>query len=265
VLKYQIVVGATNDQVSLFIFASSVPELEPAAATIGPLTEPVSADLANVGSVALRQFNASQRIVVDGIRVATSWPELALPVELSMFQSTVHGRHIELAWETASEKNNSGFFVECKSADGKWSTLGFVKGHGTSNAPNNYSYSDAVTTGGKYTYRLKQVDNDGAFEYSKEVEAAVALQPADYTMTQNYPNPFNPTTNIRFAVMNTQHATLKVYNLIGQEVATLFEGTAIGGQVTNVTFDASRLTSGTYIYQLKSAERTEVKRMTLVK
>ena len=122
-----------------------------------------------------------------------------------------------------------------------------------------------MTSGGTYSYRLKQVDNDGKYEYSKEVETAVALLASDYTMAQNYPNPFNPTTNIRFALKNTQYASLKVYNLIGQEVATLFEGTAVGGQITNVTFDASHLTSGTYIYQLKSAERTEVKRMTLVK
>ncbi|MCX6138731.1 MAG: T9SS type A sorting domain-containing protein [Ignavibacteriales bacterium] len=265
VVKYSITSGTNNDEVRLFVFDTDLPALEPVSATIGPLTESGNADLANVGSIALRQFNTLQRIVVDGICIATSWPALSLPVELSRFESSVRRRSVLLEWTTATEENNSGFSVERKSVGGKWNTLGFVKGHGTSNASNSYTYSDAVAAGDRYIYRLKQIDNGGKFEYSREVEATVAPQAEEFIMTQNYPNPFNPTTSIRFAMKRSQHASVKVYNLMGQEVAILFDGTAVGDMMNTISFDASHLPTGNYFYRLQSDERSETKWMSLIK
>ena len=89
--------------------------------------------------------------------------------------------------------------------------------------------------------------------------------PSDYALHQNYPNPFNPSTSISFAVKSTQHATLKVYSMIGQEIKTLFDNTAVGGQVQVVNFDASALASGVYYYSLRTADRYEIKKMMLLK
>jgi hypothetical protein len=200
--------------------------------------------------------------------VAVSAPftvPVPLPVELTSFTAAVRNGSILLSWETATEKNNAGFEVQRRSGCSAWAALGYIDGNGTSNAQHAYSFKDAALAGGTYTYRLKQMDRDGAFEYSKEVEASVALRAEDYTIAQNYPNPFNPTTNIRFAVPVTQNVSVKVFNVIGQQVADLFNGLAEAGVMHSVRFDAAGLASGTYIYQLKTAEKTEVKRMLLVR
>jgi hypothetical protein len=191
-----------------------------------------------------------------------------LPVELASFTASANGRRIELAWSTATEVKNSGFDVERRMVDGKaktWQAVAFVKGHGTTNAPQSYSLRDAVNIPAKYAYRLKQIDADGKFLYTKEVEAVVALQPEDYALGANYPNPFNPTTSFRFAVRKAGHVAVKVFNMIGQEVATLFNETAVPDIVYDVTFDASGLASGTYFYALKTQDRFEVKKMLLLR
>jgi hypothetical protein len=203
--------------------------------------------------------------------VTLSTPEISnspLPVELASFTASATGRRIELLWSTATEVKNSGFDVERRMVDGKektWQTVGFVKGHGTTNAPQSYSLRDAVKIPAKYAYRLKQIDNDGKFLYTKEVEAVVALQPEDYTLGANYPNPFNPTTSFRFAVRKAGPVAIKVFNMIGQEVTTLFNETAVPDMVYDVTFDASGLASGTYFYALRTQDRFEVKKMLLLK
>jgi hypothetical protein len=101
-------------------------------------------------------------------------------------------------------------------------TIGFVNGNGNSNSPKDYSFVDDKVNAGKYSYRLKQIDNDGQFEYSKTIEVDMNGV-KKYELTQNYPNPFNPTTTISYstAISSKQFVTLKVYNLLRKEVATL--------------------------------------------
>jgi len=112
---------------------------------------------------------------------------------------------------------------------------------------------------------LKQIDRDGKFEYSPVVEATVALTTQDYSLSQNYPNPFNPNTSFSFAVKNAEQTTVKVYNLIGEEVATLFNQVAQPNQLYTMKFDGKDLASGIYFYSLRSASRNEVKKMSLIK
>ncbi|RJP64326.1 MAG: T9SS C-terminal target domain-containing protein [Ignavibacteriales bacterium] len=90
------------------------------------------------------------------------------------------------------------------------------------------------------------------------------INPTKYELTQNFPNPFNPTTSIRFSVLETGLVTLKIYNTLGQEIATLVNETKAPG-VYNVDFDASNLTSGTYIYKVTAGKFTSSKKMMLVK
>jgi hypothetical protein len=88
--------------------------------------------------------------------------------------------------------------------------------------------------------------------------------PDKFELTQNYPNPFNPSTQISFSIAEAQFASLKVFNSIGQEVATLVNGEVKPG-VYNVTFNAAGLPSGTYFYRLVTNSFVGTKKMMLVK
>ena len=86
-----------------------------------------------------------------------------------------------------------------------------------------------------------------------------------YGLRQNYPNPFNPATTITFAVATGGHATVKVFNMLGQEIATLFDRAASAGTQYSLRFDATNRPSGVYVYVLRSADRIEVRKMCVVK
>jgi hypothetical protein len=194
----------------------------------------------------------------------------ALPVELISFVASAKGNTIELVWNTATELNNAGFEIQRsvisnQISEKAWSKIGFVEGNGTTNAPRSYRFSDNNFRAGKYQYRLKQIDSDGNFTYSNVVEALIVLTAQDYSLTQNYPNPFNPTTTFSFAMKHAELTTVKVYNLVGQEVATLFNAVAQPDQLYSLTFEAKNLPSGIYFYALRSDSRNEVKKMSLIK
>jgi hypothetical protein len=84
-------------------------------------------------------------------------------------------------------------------------------------------------------------------------------------LMQNYPNPFNPTTMVKFSVPATGQASVKIYDVVGQEVATLFEGVAEAGRYYAVPFNASNVASGVYFYRLVTEQKTDVRRMMLVR
>jgi hypothetical protein len=188
-----------------------------------------------------------------------------IPVELTSFTASSFANSVVLNWATATETNNRGYDVE-RSADGKtFASIVFVQGNGTTTKIHSYSYADQKVSTGKYYYRLKQSDYDGASSYSKTVEVNVTSTPGSFALSQNYPNPFNPTTSISFTTQNNDVATLKIFNSLGQEVATLFNAKADAGKTYNVNFDASKLTSGVYFYQLNQGKNSVTKKMTLLK
>jgi hypothetical protein len=189
----------------------------------------------------------------------------ALPVEITSFKTITNGKNIELLWNTATELNNMGFEIERRHGSVAWTNVGFVEGNGTSNVPHSYSFVDKVTAPAKYQYRLKQIDRNGQFEYSPTIEASPAFMAEDYSLSQNYPNPFNPATTFSFAMKHAELTTVKVYNLVGQEVAILFNAVAQPDQLYSLTFEAKNLPSGIYFYALRSSSRNEVKKMSLIK
>ncbi len=173
-----------------------------------------------------------------------------VPVELASFNATANVSDVNLNWATASETNNKGFFVERKGSSGEFASIGFVEGVGTSTSAKEYSFVDRNLENGKYTYRLRQVDFDGTSEYSPAVEVDVT-GPSVFALSQNYPNPFNPSTMINFALATDAKVVLSVYNVLGQEVATLVNGNISAGS-HSVSFDASKLTSGLYIAKINA-------------
>jgi len=188
----------------------------------------------------------------------------ALPVELISFNAGFTKNNISLYWETQTEVNNYGFNVERSIDNNTWTTLSFIEGNGNSNSPKYYDFTDNdITKSGNYNYRLKQIDNDGTFEYSKIVSVNVSL-PDNYYLSQNYPNPFNPETRIDFSIPQKQMVTLRIYNTIGEQVAELLNGEKDAGSYS-VTFNGSNLPSGIYIYRLTTQNFVMNKKMTLLK
>ena len=193
-----------------------------------------------------------------------------VPVELSNFSVSINRNNVELTWETSSESNNYGFIIERRrinsNSDSKWMEIGFVQGKGTSTEINKYRFVDSPTLNGVYNYRLKQVDFNGSFEYSKEVEVSVMVI-EDFALMQNYPNPFNPSTVIKYQVAEGSHATLKVYDVLGREVTTLVNEEQTAGEY-EVEFLISKdlsLSSGFYFYQLKAGNFIQTRKMIYLK
>jgi hypothetical protein len=266
IVKYSLNTAATNDDVvTLYVYESGIPATEPGSplVTVGPVGDGVTDGLTSVGSVAVRQGTNTPSGLIDGITTATSWEALTIPVEFTSFSATGFENSVRLSWSTATETNNNGFNVERKSVSGNWENIAFVKGNGTTTSKSNYSYTDQNLNGVKFSYRLKQVDFDGSFSYSKVVEIDLN-KVFTYTLNQNYPNPFNPTTTINFSLAKAGNVKLTVYNLLGQEVKSLFNGVMEAGNHT-VPFDASNLNSGVYLYKIESGSFVQVRKMTLMK
>jgi len=199
----------------------------------------------------------------DGLAIDDFSLDNLFPVELTSFSATTIGKDVKLSWNTSTEANNYGFEVERSVVKGEWNKIGFVNGNGNSNSPKDYSFVDDKVVSGKYSYRLKQIDNDGQFEYSKVIEIDVNGT-KKFELTQNYPNPFNPTTTIQFQLPQAGLVKLTLYNILGQEMKTLVNETKEAGTHT-VNFDASDLNSGVYIYKIESGSFTQTRKMTLVK
>ena len=167
-----------------------------------------------------------------------------IPVELTSFTVNVSGNEVTLNWSTATETNNKGFSIERKSNNSEFSDIGFVPGFGTTTEPKSYSYTDSKVSTGKYTYRLKQLDFDGSYEYSQEIEVEVSA-PFEFLLEQNYPNPFNPNTVISYQLQISGEVTLSVYDILGNNVATLVNEYKPAGRYES-EFNASTLPSGVY-------------------
>ena len=193
----------------------------------------------------------------------------ALPVELVSFAADVSKDVVKLMWQTATETNNFGFDIE-RSSDGvAFSKIGFVPGHGTTTIPQIYGYEDKdVVAGGTYSYRLKQVDTDGSFEYSAILQVEINL-PQNFTLSQNFPNPFNPETSIRYELPEAVEVKVSIFNLLGNEIRTLVNEQKEAGVhsiLWNGKDNAGReVATGAYLYRIKAGEFVETKRLTLLR
>jgi len=198
----------------------------------------------------------------------------ALPVELTSFTANSTSKSVVLTWETVTEVNNYGFQVERKNGKGEseWEPIGFVEGHGNSNSPKDYTFTDDLLNlsfGLNLNYRLKQVDFDGNYKYSDVVEVKLVEKVKAYKLEQNYPNPFNPSTVIKYSIPTDvrgemQEVRVTVYDILGNEVATLVNENKSAGNY-EVKFDASNLVSGIYLYKLQSGSFVQTRKLMLLK
>jgi len=193
-----------------------------------------------------------------------------LPVNLESFTFNVNSNNVNLKWVTSEEINNAGFEIyRLKDGDDQnnpalWTKIGYVTGKGNKSGFTRYSFNDNNLNSGKYHYRLKQIDYNGDFIYYSLSGLVNIALPEKFEMHQNYPNPFNPVTAIDYNIPANGRVTLKIFDMTGKEVTTLVDKEQAAGYYS-VNFDASKLSSGNYIYRLESNNNSIVKILTLVK
>ncbi|MBU0508216.1 T9SS type A sorting domain-containing protein [bacterium] len=189
--------------------------------------------------------------------------DIILAVELASFDAIAGDGEIMLRWATASESNNDRFEILRNGA-----RAATMRGAGSSSNRTEYSWTDSgLENGVTYTYELIAVDLNNSRTSLGSVNATPSENAAtisEYALYQNYPNPFNPGTQITFDLPENGLVTLKVYNLVGQEVVTLVSGSLSAGRHI-VSFDARDLPSGLYMYKLTAGEFTATKKMLLMK
>jgi hypothetical protein len=190
-----------------------------------------------------------------------------LPVELVSFNVTFGDKIVTISWSTATEVNNYGFEIERRffgETQQKWAKIAFIEGAGSSSSPKQYSYTDQHLSAGRYAYRLKQIDSDGSFKYSMSVEVEVNFRPTAFSLAQNFPNPFNPSTTISFDLPSQSFVSLKIFDLIGREVATIVSEELSAGSHSR-QWNATGMPSGVYFYRLQAGSFTGTKKLLLLK
>jgi hypothetical protein len=197
----------------------------------------------------------------------------ALPIQLAAFNGTVlSASGVELSWTTISQVNCYGFYVQRSSEkDSSYTTVsGLIPGAGTSLMQHTYTWTDQHATLATYYYRVEMVDLNGGTSYSTPIEVTGALsvgengKPLVFKLSQNYPNPFNPSTTIEYSIAAEGHVSLTIYNILGEQVATLVDEHQTPGRYS-LNWNASNYASGVYIYRLTSGANVQVHSMLLVK
>ncbi len=213
------------------------------------------------------------RAGTHGRGVFEAFIDLSIPVELTSFTASVDDKKVTLSWTTSTETNNLGFEVERKLKNQNWKRIAFVEGNGTSTEEHSYGYVDDYSMfpyEGGVIYRLKQVDYDGTFDYSKQVMVDIQFMPDEYYVSQNYPNPFNPSTTIEYTLPVKSNVRIAVYNSIGQKVSELVNDLQNAG-THQVVWDASGFSSGIYFYSFEVMNESgksivsEMKKIVLMK
>ncbi len=188
-----------------------------------------------------------------------------LPVELTSFTARVSGSTVTLNWETKTEIDNYGFEIERKTTTSAWQKIGFVEGHSTTNSPKYYNFTDSPSGKGKYQYRLKQIDNDGRYEYSAIVEVDLSGMLPKEIEIHNFPNPFNPETNINIRVPETSETIIELHSITGEKLATFDAGKLEAGSTYSLKLDGTGLPSGVYFIHVTAGKHRKSHKIMLMK
>ena len=252
------VVYSTNDRATWNGMSQST---QTTAITYPPTT------LTPTALVTALTLNSGTGYIYVSLAKTTNSSNNPLPVELTSLNAASNNANVILTWNTATEVNSASFEVERAlvqtSLAGNWKTVASVSAAGNSNSPKAYSFTEKNVTTGNYAYRLKMVDNDGTYTYSNSVEVKITA-PGTFMLGQNYPNPFNPTTIISYQLPVQSAVTIKVFNALGSEIATLVQEEKPVGAY-EVPFDGSSLSSGVYFYQLRAGNFVETKKFEILK
>jgi hypothetical protein len=188
--------------------------------------------------------------------------EVQLPVELAAFNAVVHEGSALLTWETASEKDNIGFEIEHRFNNESFQSVGFLQGYGTTSEVHHYRFETLPLRPGVHTFRLKQIDFDGGFAYSENLELFEEV-PNQFFLDHVYPNPFNPQASVRMSVANSQEVRLELFNTLGQMVQPLYAGHLQANQIVTAHIDGSSLPSGVYFVRMTGRTASVTQTVTL--
>lgn len=211
-----------------------------------------------------------------GTRSYQTQPGIYDPIELLTFDGRARQSGIDLFWETTSEVNNYGFFVERRigtNPETPFNDIGFVRGAGYSTSSRKYSFFDKdVFPNTIYQYRLRQVDNDGSnanATYSNIITIKYDGV-GELALWQNAPNPFNSVTSIPFDLPVDGKVRLDITDVYGNVVRVLVDGELPAGHYENFSWDGNDsngapLPSGSYIYRLNANGTILTGKMTLAR
>ncbi|MEL6445272.1 MAG: T9SS type A sorting domain-containing protein [Bacteroidota bacterium] len=240
----------------------------------------------------LRYLHQIRRFVADGVQrtkteadavramlTAPPMPTVALvdaggsiPVELARFDSVIDGTDVVLTWVTASETNNAGFAIERATNEwleadvpGSFEEIAFVTGAGTASVPHAYAWRDETLapTASHATYRLRQIDFDGAFALSPEVEVTLPA-PSSLHLAAPYPNPVTDAATLAYALARAGQVRIDVFDGLGRLVATLAAERREAGR-HQVTWEPNEQVGGIYLVRLSTPTGTAVQRLTLLR
>jgi len=211
------------------------------------------------------------------VTFAVSW-QVPVPAELASFTGEVTAdQGVLLQWATASQTNNLGWEVY-RSVDNQVfeRVSALISGEGTTDEFRQYSFTDQELPAADVVfYYLRQTDLNGTTSRSNVIEVALAptnvldqALPLVTALNQNYPNPFNPETTIQFDLATDSYVSLRIYDIAGQVVRTLIQGSMTPGSYSPLwdgRNDAgARVGSGVYFYELRAGAFTSMKKMTLL-
>jgi len=190
-----------------------------------------------------------------------------LPVQLTNFYANSDGNKVSLNWTTSTEINNSGFDIErmkTNEINSEWNKIGYVNGSGNTTEIKNYSFEDKNLMPGNYTYRLKQIDYNGNFEYHGLNTSVTIGIPSKFVLYQNFPNPFNPVTNISFELPIEGKISINVFDITGRLISNLVNNINYPTGSHSVIFKADNIPSGVYFYRLRMGDFTDLKKMIIL-
>lgn len=207
--------------------------------------------------------------------IATDTDDHALPVELLTFEANIEPNGVRLVWITQSEIDNTGFFIyRSESANGDYKKINtaLIPGAGHSTEPLEYSViDDRVHSNRVYYYKLADVDINGESHWHGPISIHTADLdiPDEYRLDQNYPNPFNPTTTIQYALPETRHVRLTIFNTRGEKVRTLVNTSQAAGtyqiQWNGTDGQGILMPTGIYFYKLVAGDYEQIRKMLLTK
>ena len=179
--------------------------------------------------------------------------QLPVSVEISMFNAVNENDAINLYWNTVNESDLKGFEIQRKTeSETEWRKIGYVESKSGTGRNNSYEFTDTQNFAGIVSYRLKMINADGGFSFSKTVYVETG-KIERFELLQNYPNPFNPVTTIEFRTPHKCTVELIVFNSLGEKIAVLVNGEVNPGN-TQVKWNAENMPSGVYFYAAKISE-----------
>lgn len=216
-------------------------------------------------------FGGSESADTTRFRVEIAPSGAELPVELTGFEATLAEEAARLEWQTASETNNAGFYVDrqvvrdTSSRSETWSEIGFVDGSGTTQKTKTYRFEDTDLpfVAEQFVYRLRQVDTDGTVRTSSEVTVERTM-PDDVVLRSAFPNPSRSQTTIQYTLPEAEDVRLELYDVLGRHVRTLIRGRKQAGR-DRVTLNVSDLANGVYFYRLSTENSMQTRKLTVVK